>query len=54
MHVIEYYALVPVDSAGQALESYELLRDPLPDVAYHSRMNLDPVSTPTLRDMRLR
>lgn len=53
MHVIKYYALVPVESAAQALESYELLSDPLPATAYHSLINLALVSTATSRDRRL-
>ncbi len=33
MHVVKYYALAPVDSAAEALESYELLSDSLPAIS---------------------
>lgn len=54
VHVVKYYALVPVNSAAQALESYELQSDPLPAIAYESLIDLALVSTATSGDRHLR
>lgn len=54
IHDIKYYALVPINSAAQALESYELLSGPLPAITYDSMINLVLVSTATSGDRRLR